>query len=47
MFSYLVIFLNIQNLKTAKVAIADIQTFSDSIDKKSAGNLNLYNFDAI
>jgi hypothetical protein len=33
--------------KTAKVAIADGQTFSDSIDKKSAGNFNLYNFDAI
>jgi hypothetical protein len=33
--------------KTAKVAIADGQTFSDSIDKKSAGNLNLYNFDVI
>jgi hypothetical protein len=33
--------------KTAKVAIADGQTFSDSIDKKSAGNLNLYDFDAI
>jgi hypothetical protein len=33
--------------KTAKVAIADGQTFSDSIDKKSAGNLNLYYFDAI
>jgi hypothetical protein len=41
---YLVIFLNMQN---SKVAIADGQTFSDSIDKKSAGNLNLYNFDAI
>jgi hypothetical protein len=30
----------------AKVATADGQTSSDSIDKKSAGNLNLYNFDA-
>jgi hypothetical protein len=29
------------------VAIADCQTFSDSIDKKSEGNLNLYYFDAI
>jgi hypothetical protein len=33
--------------KTAKVAIADGHTFLDSIDKKSAGNLNLYIFDAI
>jgi hypothetical protein len=33
--------------KTAKVSIVDGQTFSDSIDKKSVGNLNLYNFDAI
>jgi hypothetical protein len=41
--SYLVIFLNMQK----KVAITDGQTFSDSIDKKSVGNLNLYNFDAI
>jgi hypothetical protein len=32
---------------TQQVAIADGQTFSDSIDQKSAGNLNLYNFDAI
>jgi hypothetical protein len=38
--SYLVIFLNV--CKTAKMAIADGQTFSDSIDNKSAGNLNLY-----
>jgi hypothetical protein len=30
-----------------KVSIADGQTFSDSIDEKSAGNLNLYYFDAI
>jgi hypothetical protein len=30
-----------------KVSIADAQTFSDSIDEKSAGNLNLYYFDAI
>jgi hypothetical protein len=30
--------------KTAKVAIADGQTFPDSIDKKSAGNLNLVQF---
>jgi hypothetical protein len=33
--------------KAAKVVIADGQTFSDSIDKKSAGNLNLYNLDVI
>jgi hypothetical protein len=33
--------------KTGKVAIADGQTFSDSIDKKSAGNLNLYNFENV
>jgi hypothetical protein len=33
--------------KTAKVAIADGQTFLDSINKKSAGNLNLNYFDAI
>jgi hypothetical protein len=30
-----------------KVSIADCQTFSDSIDEKSAGNLNLYYFDAL
>jgi hypothetical protein len=30
-----------------KVSIADGQTFSDSIDEKSAGNLYLYYFDAI
>jgi hypothetical protein len=30
-----------------KVSIADGQTFSDSIDEKSAWNLNLYYFDAI
>jgi hypothetical protein len=30
-----------------KVSIADGKTFSDSIDEKSAGNLNLYYFDAI
>jgi hypothetical protein len=29
-----------------KVSIADALTFSDSIDEKSAGNLNLYFFDA-
>jgi hypothetical protein len=29
------------------VSIADCQTFSDSIDEKSAGNLNLYYFDAL
>jgi hypothetical protein len=39
--------LSFSTCKTAKVAIADGQTFSDSIDKKSAGNLYLYNFDAI
>jgi hypothetical protein len=42
----LVIFLNMQNSKSGH-CIADSQTFSDSIDKKSAGNLNLYCFDAI
>jgi hypothetical protein len=31
----------------SKKSIADGQTFSDSIDEKSAGNLNLYYFDAI
>jgi hypothetical protein len=30
-----------------KVSIADCQTFSDSIDEKSAKNLNLYYFDAL
>jgi hypothetical protein len=30
-----------------KVSIADCQSFSDSIDEKSAGNLNLYYFDAL
>jgi hypothetical protein len=30
--------------KTAKVAIDDGQTFSDSIDKKSAGNFKMYYF---
>jgi hypothetical protein len=42
MINPLVIFLNMQNSK-----ITDGQTFSDSNDKKSAGNLNRYNFDAI
>jgi hypothetical protein len=36
-----------QHAKQQKVSIADGQTFSDSIDEKSAGNLNLYYFDAI
>jgi hypothetical protein len=29
------------------VAIADGKTFTDTIEKKSAGNLNMYYFDAI
>jgi hypothetical protein len=36
-----------QQTVSKKCPFADGQTFSDSIDEKSAGNLNLYYFDAI
>jgi hypothetical protein len=37
----------LESYLVSKKSIADGQTFSDSIDEKSAGNLNLYYFDAI